>query len=533
MRSTILLAALAATALSSDLRAAGPAAAGAGSPLLGAIVDAETNRPLAARVYIRRADGAWFFARSASPEGSAVEYRKERGSAPRIAEMHVTVSAHPFCADLLPGSYTIAVERGKEYAPASFAVEVGAEPVRLTIPLRRWIDMAARGWYSGDTHVHRSIEELPNVMLAEDLNVAYPLLYWVTRSGTPPAQGDRSARGAVRPDPIAIDATHVIVPMNTEYEIFTVGGKPHTLGAFFIIDHDTVFDAGVPPLRAIAERAHREGALLELDKHCWPWSMAIVPLMEIDLYELANNHHWRAPFGFPEFGEPAAPYMEIERDARGWTERGWTEYGFQNYYALLDCGFRLRPTAGTASGVHPVPLGFGRVYVKIDGPFGAEAWKQGLAAGRSFVTTGPMLFARVERGAGEARVAGSAVSEGPLGRIEIILNGEVARRIEPANGEGERGARASPFDERIPIDGSSWIAVRCFEDRPEGRIRFAHTAPVFIEIEGKPLRPRREEVEYLIARVEREIARSEGVLPPEAIDEYREAIEVYRAINAR
>ena len=58
--------------------------------------------------------------------------------------------------------------------------------------------------------------------------------------------------------------------------------------------------------------------------------------------------------------------MKVERDARGFTERGWIEFGFQNYYALLDCGFRIRPTAGTASGVHPVPLGFGRVYVHLD-----------------------------------------------------------------------------------------------------------------------------------------------------------------------
>ena len=44
-------------------------------------------------------------------------------------------------------------------------------------------------------------------------------------------------------------------------------------------------------------------------------------------------------------------------------ERGWLDFTFQNYYLLLNCGFRLRPTGGTASGVHPVPLGFGRVYV--------------------------------------------------------------------------------------------------------------------------------------------------------------------------
>jgi len=43
----------------------------------------------------------------------------------------------------------------------------------------------------------------------------------------------------------------------------------------------------------IAERARAEGALLDLDKHDWPWSMALVPVMGVDLYELANNHIWR------------------------------------------------------------------------------------------------------------------------------------------------------------------------------------------------------------------------------------------------
>src|SRR2546427_10856460 len=77
-------------------------------------------------------------------------------------------------------------------------------------------------------------------------------------------------------------------------------------------------------------------------------------------------------------------------------ERQWTLYGFLNYYALLDCGFRLSPAAGTANGVHPVPLGFSRVYVHLDGPFSFDAWMRGLAAGHSFVTTGPMMFAKVE-----------------------------------------------------------------------------------------------------------------------------------------
>ena len=89
--------------------------------------------------------------------------------------------------------------------------------------------------------------------------------------------------------------------------------------------------------------------------------------MDVDLFELSNNHIWRTQFAFTDFGLPAPAYMNIETDEKGFTERGWIEYGFENYYTLLNCGFRMRPTAGTASGVHPVPLGFGRVGVARPG----------------------------------------------------------------------------------------------------------------------------------------------------------------------
>src|SRR5437870_346430 len=66
------------------------------------------------------------------------------------------------------------VERGEEYRPFVLRAEVGNEPVHLRLPLHRWISMARRSWFSGDTHVHRTLAELSNVVMAEDLNVAWP-----------------------------------------------------------------------------------------------------------------------------------------------------------------------------------------------------------------------------------------------------------------------------------------------------------------------------------------------------------------------
>jgi hypothetical protein len=223
--------------------------------------------------------------------------------------------------------------------------------------------MASRGWFSGDTHAHRKPAELPNVMLAEDLNAALTMVYWTTDADVPPNRSDRNFKGDFPAAPVEVDATHVYYPRNTEYEIFTTAKRPHTLGALLAINHKTVFDISALPISQVAERAHAEGALLDLEKHNWPWSMALVPLVRPDLFELANNHHWATEYSITNWAVSAPEWMQIGRGSD--SEREWTLYGFLTYYALLDCGFRLSPAAGperSASG----PTGFSRVYVPAE-----------------------------------------------------------------------------------------------------------------------------------------------------------------------
>jgi len=276
----------------------------------GEVLDADSGEAIPSRVYIQDGKGQWYFPKSASPDGTAVEYQKENWANKASVEMHTTLSAHPFVIDLKPGTYDVTVERGKEYRALNETVKIGEKPVEKTFKLERWVNMARSGWFSGDTHVHRTLEELPNVMMAEDLNVAFPLTYWVHDSGVSPAKG----KPVIAPELIAIDPTHVIYPLNTEYEIFNVDGKPHTLGAFFILNHSKPFELGAPPITPIVKQARAQGALLELDKHNWPWSMMLVPVANVDLFELSNNHIWRTQFAFRDFGDKEAAWMNVERN---------------------------------------------------------------------------------------------------------------------------------------------------------------------------------------------------------------------------
>lgn len=365
--------------------------------------------------------------------------------------------------------------------------------------------------------------------------------------GHKPAEGNKVTASIPRSEVLTADPTHLIYPLNTEYEIFTTAGKSHTLGAILILGHKTPFDLGVPPVGPMVAQARREGALLDLEKHSWPWSIAMVPIMKVDLFELSNNHVWQTEFAFASWTTNAVgQYMHVEMDEKGFTEWGWIDFGLQTYYALLNCGFRLRPCAGTAAGVHPVPFGFGRVYVKQEPKgFTYENWMKGLSEGRSFVTTGPMLFVDVNDAglgsvlhlAADAESVDVAVSTSgirPIERIEIIVNGEPARdikEIKPTNTKTKDGVYANKFGRRVPISGSGWIAVRVFEQNGGRRNLFAHSSPIFFEVPGKPLRPRHQEIEYLIGRVKEEIARNEKILSTLAMEEYREALRIYEEIQ--
>lgn len=197
----------------------------------------------------------------------------------------------------------------------------------------------------------------------------------------------------------------------------------------------------------------------------------------------------------------------------------------------------MQPTAGTASGVHPVPLRFGRVSVQLDGPLDHKRWLAGLKQGRSFVTTGPMLLAQCKgqpvgsmpRGSvgPHGDITGEVHSSRSLKRIELVDNGRVLRLTEPANQPRLPAGYVNRLETEVTIEGSSWLAVRAFEPREGGRLPFAHAAPFHIEMADRPVRPRREEVEYLVQPVQRELERNQDILAEDALDEYRQALTGY------
>lgn len=514
------------------------------------ILDAETKEPLPARVYLFDGSGKHYFFESTSDVGSAARYEKQNWNNKNSIEHHTTVSAHPSFALVPPGEYTLVVRRGKEYQTWRQSFIVDDADVALTAPIHRWINMADRGWYSGDTHLHRTLDEIDNVVMAEDLNVAFPLTNWVTIAETPPAAGNKNVVGEIPDELHVIDDHHVVWPRNTEYEIFSVGGKRHTLGALFVLGHKGPLKLTVPPWRPVVDASRRADpdVLFDMDKNAWPFAMLLPTIAPDATYELANNHMWRTEFGFRRWYTPAPNFIQTPFGGSEGNERQWIEFTWGMYYSLLNCGLKMPPTAGTANGVHPVPAGFGRVYVHLPDGFNYQSWREGLQQGRSFVTTGPMVFAKAaENDPGTRFLIDSkkeaaipikieTMSERPLGFGELIVNGRPEKLLRVQNNRTKSGAYRSEVETYHVPNRSGWFAIRFWEQEPAKEVsakvrpRFAHTAPWYVQVDDQPVKIRPEEKEYLVNRMRDEMLRSRGVVSEAAMAEYQDALEFYRSI---
>ena len=508
------------------------------------VKDADSGVGIASRIYLSSSDGMPYYFTSLDAAGSAFRYEKKNWINPLSVEFHTTVSAHPCTTGVPSGAYTLTVERGKTYLPHVQSLTVDDQDLSLDVSLKQWINMGKLGWYSGDLHVHRELTELPNVILAEDLNVVFPLTNWVTLSGTAPSAGDKILSVELPDGLLRVDDQHVIWPRSTEYEIFSVGQRRHTLGALFVLGHNEPLQQTVPPWKPVVSAVRKADphVLFDMDKLAWPFAMTLPVIAPDATYELVNNHLWRTEFAFREWYTPTPPFIAPPFGATEGGESEWIDFTLGMYYTLLNCGFRMPISAGTANGVHPVPAGFGRVYVHLPGGFEFEAWKRGLQRGNSFVTTGPMLMVSANgKPAGETiemestasrpiQLHAEVVSETPVSYGEVVVNGEPRYLLRARSVKTPTGAYRVVVDQPIEVERSGWFAVRFFEDRPGGRVRFAHTAPWFVRVDGQPTKPSWEEREFLISRMQTEIQRSRGVVSESALNEYMEVLQFYRSL---
>ncbi|PYI83337.1 MAG: hypothetical protein DME26_15120, partial [Verrucomicrobia bacterium] len=183
------------------------------------------------------------------------------------------------------------------------------------------------------------------------------------------------------------------------------------------------------------------------------------------------------------------------------------------WYRLLNCGFRFPATAGTDVFLNRVlsyPPGWGRAYVRLTNGLNYTDWIHGQQAGRTFVTTGPMLeFSAESREAGDTlrfdeprsvRVQARAWSQYSLANLEVVVNGQAVLTNKPGG-----NPREITLDADVKLERTGWLAVRCTgaqSSNQSGQNLDAHSSPIYIEIAGHPLEARAD-AEYFLKWIDR------------------------------
>lgn len=484
------------------------------------IVDsAQNGRPTPARVYLTDAKGNFL-----RPEG-VIAYERERFG---FAERHFVPPSGRFRVELPEGSYFLEVEKGKEYIPVRRRVRVRAQGRTLIrIVLERWVDAVSLGWYSGDLHLHRPLRDTPTLMEAEDLNVTTPITRW--RYANEPVRVDPDLDkylAAAQPDA----AYHI-----SERRLFLVVNEELEPPEAAILTHGwTQPESELQyPLLRYAERARAHGALVDSEKATNLELPVVAALGMCDVVGVANNHFWRTGWYSGPWGAwPGA--MPIKRPV---TCLGYALGGLDIYYALLAAGLRLGLSAGSANGVHPVPPGWSRVYVHLDEPLSAKAWLQALRAGRSFVTTGPLLILRVNGQLPGATLELAAFpahlnvelelwSLEPVTDCELVIDGQPQRlRLERDPGRLHRYVRQYT----VEMTGPGWIAARYLAEQKLG-CTLAHTSPVWVLEQAGSFPVRQAAVHYLLDRVHH---LRERLLAPQADDPWAKTVGATPELKAQ
>jgi len=111
------------------------------------VTDAQTQKPLTARVRLREATG------HDHVPGGAVEVP--------IGPDRCFVLDGTVRLEVPAGRMNIRVERGTEYDPVCETIDIGAEPVlHHKVTLKRWVNMRKLGYLSGEDHLHLPANEL-------------------------------------------------------------------------------------------------------------------------------------------------------------------------------------------------------------------------------------------------------------------------------------------------------------------------------------------------------------------------------------
>lgn len=468
---------------------------------------------------------------------------------------------------LPPGEYQVVFGRGPEYLPQIRRVKIpAAKSFELDLRLKRWIHMASLGWYSGDHHVHaagcshyESPEEgvLPEHMwreaFGEDLNVACVLSWgpcWYYQKG-----------------------------------FFT--GKAHPLSNDRNVMRYDVEVSGFPSSHA------GHVCLLRLREDDYPGTSKIEewPSWTLPVLQWARSQGSAVGYAHSGWGlEPTEPTRElpnyvmpkfdgiganeyvvtVAHDAVDFFSAGDTPLPWElnMWYHTLNTGFRVRISGETDYPcIFDDRVGLARTYARLEGKLNFDDFVDRIKEGRSYVSDGKSHLVDfkvngVELGTqqsevklnGPQKVQIAARAAAYLPEVQDEIGAIIASRapnlppywdVERARiGQSRKVAvelvvNGRPVDKQEiladgkwqelrfqrPIDRSSWVALRIAYT--------SHTNPLFVLVDGKPIRASKRSAEWCRKGVDRCWEMKRARIRPEETKDAEAAYEKARQVYDR
>ena len=471
---------------------------------------------------------------------------------------------------LPPGKYRVTYSRGPEYRVLERElIVVPGETQRERFRLDRWINLAQAGWYSGDHHVHaagcahyhspaQGVEpkDMMRHILGEDLNVGCVLTWG-------PCWYHQKQFFSSRMHELSTK-NHVM-----RYDVEVSGFPSSHAGHLVLLRLEEDDYPGTKRIEdwpswdlPILKWGKEQGAVVGFAHSGWGLSVDAnsLPTFEVPSYDGIGANEY-----IVDVTHDVCDFISAVDTPAVWELNIW--------YHTLNCGFTTRISGETDFPcIYGERVGLGRAYVKlgVDEPLDFDRWVKGIRDGRSYCSDGKTHLFDLEvndlgvgqsddggrpgfldAGLGEPltiRVKAAAlleqdslddIRERDLDRqpywhverarvkdtrqvpVELIVNGfSVAKQLIEADGQ------VHDVQFQYTPQQSSWIAVRVFPA--------AHTNPIFVEIDGKPIRASKRSAEWCLESVDRCWDSKSPAIRKEELEDAREAYdharEVYRRV---
>lgn len=370
-----------------------------------------------------------------------------------------------FSINLKPGKWLLSISHGYEYIPVlmqELIVPADDHEFDINIALKRWINMPAMGWYSGDVHVHHpttkpefrqfliNFAKAENLHVANTLNMGYHHFNGDSKTGVDFEQAGFGKKFRTQ------DGTYCLVSGQEDPR----SKYGHVIGlnlSKFVRDtaHYDYYD------RAFEDIKSQSGALVGFAHLAFngcdilqglPW---YVTTNQIDFIELLQL----------------------------------TKINSLGYYDYLNLGFRLTAAAGSDL-PWAATIGEVRTYVYTGKQFSPDKWFKGLKRGNTFVSNGPMLFfegngklpgseIRIKKGnIAQLKVkAQSPEVIGSINRVAIYNNDGLVREVLNTN-----KLESVHLNIDLPITKSQWMIAVAYCNNEA----VAHTSPIYFVVDGQP-----------------------------------------------